>query len=73
MAIGAERYNRLYVEMGNVNRLLAWGRARVTEDWLAQVPERQRATSAPFVDARLFPEQSMLHLRTTVQITGGTA
>jgi ribonuclease HIII len=34
--IGNEAYNRLYAKIGNVNKLLAWGHARVIENLLGQ-------------------------------------
>lgn len=37
VAIGPERYNALYRNLRNLNRLLAWGHARVIENILAEV------------------------------------
>jgi len=37
VAIGPERYNQLYVTMENLNRILAWGHARVIENILSKV------------------------------------
>lgn len=34
--IGNEAYNRLYAQIGNVNKLLAWGHARVIENLMGQ-------------------------------------
>lgn len=34
--VGNEAYNRLYAKMGSVNRLLAWGHARVIENLMEQ-------------------------------------
>lgn len=34
--IGNEAYNRLYAKMGSVNRILAWGHARVIENLMEQ-------------------------------------
>lgn len=34
--IGPEAYNRLYASMGSVNRILAWGHARVIENLMLQ-------------------------------------
>lgn len=34
--IGNEAYNRLYAKMGSVNRVLAWGHARVIENLMTQ-------------------------------------
>ncbi len=37
VSIGPERYNQLYATMKNMNRILAWGHARVIENLLAKV------------------------------------
>ncbi len=42
--VGNEAYNRLYAKMGSVNRVLAWGHARVIENLMAQ---RERMIPAP--------------------------
>lgn len=46
--IGPEAYNRLYEKIGNLNRLLAWGHARVLENLLDRVPACPRAVSDQF-------------------------
>ena len=46
--IGPAAYNRLYDSIGNVNKLLAWGHARVLENLLAKVPTCPRAVSDQF-------------------------
>ena len=51
--IGPEAYNRLYAKIGNLNRLLAWGHARVIEDLLEKVPDCPRMLSDKFGDERL--------------------
>ena len=43
-----ETYNRLYTQFGNLNRLLAWGHARVIEDLLEKNPECPRMLSDKF-------------------------
>ncbi len=43
VAIGPERYNELYKKIRNLNRLLAWGHAKVLENLLEQVPNCERA------------------------------
>lgn len=50
ISIGPERYNQLYAKMGNLNRLLAWGHARVIENLLARVPDCPRAISDQFAN-----------------------
>src|SRR6266576_1105816 len=57
--IGPAKYNELYDKFGNLNRLLAWGHARVIENLLAKKPECPRSLSDQFADARLI-EQSLL-------------
>ncbi len=52
VAIGPERYNQLYTEIRNLNKLLAWGHAKALETLLEQVP-CQRAISDQFGDERL--------------------
>ena len=39
--VGPEKYNMLYDSMGNLNRILAWGHARVIENVLSEVPCRK--------------------------------
>ena len=48
VVIGPGAYNRLYAQIGNVNRLLAWGHARAIENLLAEVPDCPRALSDQF-------------------------
>lgn len=51
VAIGPERYNELYKQIRNLNRLLAWGHARAIENLLADV-ECTRAVTDQFGDER---------------------
>ncbi len=46
--VGPEAYNRLYASFGNLNRLLAWGHAKVIEELLIKVPECPRMLSDKF-------------------------
>lgn len=48
--INPERYNALYEKFGNLNRLLAWGHAKVIELLLEQVPGCPRAISDQFAN-----------------------
>jgi ribonuclease HIII len=57
--IGPEKYNELYGQFGNLNRLLGWGHARVIENLLAKKPDCPRSLSDQFADARVI-EQSLL-------------
>ena len=50
IAINPGRYNELYAKFGNLNRLLAWGHARVIENLLERVPSCQRAISDQFAN-----------------------
>lgn len=43
-----QTYNELYAKIGNLNRLLAWGHARVIENVLEKVPDCPRALSDKF-------------------------
>jgi ribonuclease HIII len=57
--IGPAKYNELYEKFGNLNKLLAWGHARVIENLLAKKPDCPRSLSDQFADARVI-EQSLL-------------
>jgi ribonuclease HIII len=57
--IGPQRYNELYEEFGNLNKLLGWGHARVIENLLKKKPDCPRSLSDQFADARVV-EQSLL-------------
>lgn len=52
VAIGPESYNRLYEKFSNLNKLLAWGHARVIENLLEKVPACPRALSDQFANPR---------------------
>ncbi len=53
VTIGPEAYNRLYVQMHNLNRLLAWGHARALENLLEKAPECAEALADKFADEHL--------------------
>ena len=53
VAIGPETYNRLYAKFKNLNRLLAWGHARVIENLLEARPDCPRALSDQFANPAL--------------------
>src|SRR5437870_5532157 len=57
--IGPAKYNELYEKFGNLNKLLAWGHARVIENLLAKKPDCARSLSDQFADRRVI-EQSLL-------------
>jgi ribonuclease HIII len=48
VSIGPERYNEMHTSFGNLNRLLAWGHARVIEKLSAVRPNCPRALSDQF-------------------------
>ncbi|MCB1277450.1 ribonuclease HIII [Prosthecobacter sp.] len=50
ISIHPERYNELHAKFGNLNRLLAWGHARVIENLLERVPDCPRAISDQFAN-----------------------
>lgn len=50
ISIHPERYNELYAKFGNLNRLLAWGHAKVIENLLERVPDCPRAISDQFAN-----------------------
>jgi ribonuclease HIII len=59
VVIGPEKYNDLYENFDNLNRLLGWGHARVIENLLEKKPSCPRALSDKFADARVI-ERSLL-------------
>ena len=50
LCIGPRRYNEMYADIGNLNRLLAWGHARVIAALHAKVPTCPRALSDQFAN-----------------------
>ncbi len=50
VCIGRARYNEMYEEIGNLNRLLAWGQAGVIASLHEQVPDCPRALSDQFAN-----------------------
>ncbi len=48
VSIGPESYNRMHTSFGNLNRLLAWGHAKVIEKLAAARPNCPRALSDQF-------------------------
>lgn len=50
VCMGPKRYNELYAEFGNLNRLLAWGHARVIAALHEKVPSCPRALSDQFAN-----------------------
>ncbi len=62
VVVGPEKYNDLYDKLRNLNRLLAWGHARVIENLLAEVPAGLVLTDQ-FGDERFVREALMKHGR----------
>ena len=65
--IGPAKYNELYEKFGNLNKLLAWGHARVIENLLTKKPDCPRSLSDQFADARVI-EQSLFRHGQKIQI-----
>ncbi|HLW36276.1 MAG TPA: ribonuclease HIII [Chthoniobacterales bacterium] len=65
--IGPAKYNELYEKFGNLNKLLAWGHARVIENLLGKKPDCPRSLSDQFADARLI-EQSLIRHAKKIEI-----
>jgi ribonuclease HIII len=59
VTVAPPRYNELYRKIGNLNRLLAWGHARVIEDLCGLCPDCPRALSDKFADVRVL-ERSLM-------------
>jgi ribonuclease HIII len=57
--VAPPRYNELYRKIGNLNRLLAWGHARVIENLCELRPDCPRALSDKFADVRLLERALM--------------
>lgn len=62
--IGPAKYNELYEKFGNLNKLLAWGHARVIENLVTQRPDCPRALSDQFANPRLIQNALMERSRT---------
>ena len=59
VSISPERYNALFAKIGNLNRLLAWGHARVLENLCELKPDCPRALSDKFADVRVLERALM--------------
>ena len=67
VAMGPERYNLLYKKFGNLNRLLAWGHARVIENLLELRPDCPRALSDQFANPGLI-KRALLEKGRAIQL-----
>lgn len=59
VSISPERYNSLFAKIGNLNRLLAWGHARIIENLCELRPDCPRALSDKFADVRVLERALM--------------
>jgi len=67
VVVAPPRYNELYRKIGNLNRLLAWGHARVIEDLCGLCPECPRALSDKFADVRVL-ERALMEKGRKIQL-----
>jgi ribonuclease HIII len=67
VVIGPTRYNELYRKFGNLNRLLAWGHARVIENLLEARPDVPRALSDQFANPALI-QRALLEKGSRIQL-----
>ncbi|MBT8036038.1 MAG: ribonuclease HIII [Verrucomicrobiae bacterium] len=61
VSIGPERYNEMYASFKNLNRLLAWGHARVIRSLAEKVPSCQRALSDQFARKEVLENELARH------------
>src|SRR5690606_19391808 len=71
VVIGPERYNELYKKFANLNRLLAWGHARVIENVLERQPDCPRALSDQFANPSLI-KRALLEKGRLIQLDART-
>ncbi len=67
VTIAPPRYNELYRKIGNLNRLLAWGHARVIENLCEARPDCPRALSDKFADVRVL-ERALMEKGKTIRL-----
>ncbi len=61
VSIGPERYNEMYASFKNLNRLLAWGHARVISSLAEKVPSCPRALSDQFARKEVLEKELARH------------
>jgi len=61
VSIGPERYNDMYGSFRNLNRLLAWGHARVIRSLVEKVPDCPRALSDQFARKEVLERELARH------------
>jgi len=59
VVIAPPRYNELFDKIGNLNRMLAWGHARVIENLVKRRPDCPRALSDQFANPKLIERALM--------------
>lgn len=67
VTISPERYNALFTKIGNLNRLLAWGHARIIENLCELRPDCPRALSDKFADVRVL-ERALMEKGRQIQL-----
>ena len=67
VTIAPPRYNDLYRKIGNLNRLLAWGHARVIENLCEACPACPRALSDKFADVQVL-ERALMEKGKKIQL-----
>lgn len=75
ISLKPEKYNELYGKFGNLNRLLAWGHAKVISSLAEKVPSCPSALSDQFarkeiLEGMLAREQSAAHVELTQRTKG---
>ena len=72
VAIGNEAYNRVHAANGSVNRILAWGHARVIENLLGQAarmsPPPVRAISDQFAASKDLLERALMKAGRSIEL-----
>jgi len=66
IVVSPERYNPLYEKIGNLNRLLAWGHARVIENLCERKPGCPSALSDQFANPRVLERALMAKGKTII-------
>ncbi len=72
VAIGNEAYNRLHAKLGSVNRILAWGHARVIENLMGQkhrmIPPPIRAISDQFASDKATVARALMEMGRQIEL-----
>lgn len=72
VVIGNDAYNRLYQKMGSVNKVLAWGHARVIENLMARrqqmKPEPVRVISDQFASDKATVGKALMELGREIEL-----